>query len=80
MEAAVLELDAEIAREAAIAQQGKPYPVIVFSTGNQNDPIDYGYTLELIAAAGFVVAAPSHANNTADDVRIDFINAQAGRG
>ena len=62
----------------AIAQQGKPYPVIVFSTGNQNDPIDYGYTLELIAAAGFVVAAPSHANNSGDDVRIDFINQQAG--
>ena len=71
-------LDAKIAREAAIAQQGKPYPVIVFSTGNQNDPIDYGYTLELIAAAGFVVAAPSHANNSGDDVRIDFINQQAG--
>ena len=71
-------VDAEIAREAAIAQQGKPYPVIVFSTGNQNDPIDYGHTLELIAAAGFVVAAPYHANNTADDVRIDFINQQAG--
>ena len=71
-------VDAEIAREAAIAQQGKPYPVIVFSTGNQNDPIDYGHTLELIAAAGFVVAAPYHANNSGDDVRIDFINQQAG--
>ena len=71
-------LEAEIAREAAIAPQGKPFPVIVFSTGNQNDPIDYAYTLELIAAAGFVVAAPSHANNSGDDVRIDFINQQAG--
>jgi hypothetical protein len=50
----------------------------VFSTGNQNDPIDYAYTLEQIAAGGFVVAAPSHANNSGDDVRIDFINAQAG--
>ena len=71
-------VNARIAREAAIAQQGKPYPVIVFSTGNQNDPIDYGHTLELIAAAGFIVAAPYHANNSADDVRIDFINQQAG--
>ena len=70
-------LDAKLAREAAIAPQGKPFPVIVFSTGNQNDPIDYAYTLELIAAAGFVVAAPSHANNSADDVRIDFVNQQA---
>jgi predicted dienelactone hydrolase len=71
-------LDARLAREAAIAPQGKPFPVIVFSTGNQNDPIDYAYTLEQIAAGGFVVAAPYHANNTADDVRIDFINQQAG--
>ena len=66
-----------LAREAAISQQGKAFPVIVFSTGNQNDPIDYAYTLELIAAGGFVVAAPYHANNTGDDVRIDFINEQA---
>src|SRR6478736_6103925 len=71
-------VDAEIAREAAIAQQGKAFPVVVFSTGNQNDPIDYAYTLELIAAGGLVVAAPYHANNTADDVRIDYINQQAG--
>jgi predicted dienelactone hydrolase len=71
-------LQSKVAREAAVAQQGKPYPVVVFSTGNQNDPIDYAYTLELIAAGGFVVAAPYHANNTADDVRIDYINQQAG--
>ena len=51
--------------------------MIVFSTGNQNDPIDYAYTLEAIAAGGFVVAAPYHANNSGDDVRIDFINEQA---
>ena len=38
-----------------------------------NDPIDYAYTLELIASEGFVVAAPYHVNNTQDDVRIDYI-------
>ncbi len=70
-------LNARIAREATVSQQGKAFPVIVFSTGNQNDPIDYAYTLEAIAAGGFVVAAPYHANNTGDDVRIDFINEQA---
>jgi predicted dienelactone hydrolase len=72
-------LESDVAREAAVAQQGKPYPAIVFSTGNQNDPIDYAYTLEMIAAGGFVVAAPSHANNSGDDVRIDYINDQARR-
>ena len=50
--------------------------MIVFSHGSVNDPIDYAHTLELIAAAGFVVAAPYHVNNTQDDVRIDFINTQ----
>jgi predicted dienelactone hydrolase len=72
-------VDAEIAREdAPIDPRGKPFPVIVFSHGNVNDPIDYAHTLEPIAGAGFVVAAPYHVNNTQDDVRIDFINAQVG--
>ena len=71
-------LNARLAREATVSLQGKAFPVIVFSTGNQNDPIDYAYTLEAIAAGGFVVAAPYHADNTGDDVRIDFINEQAG--
>jgi predicted dienelactone hydrolase len=71
-------VEAEIAREgAAVDPAGKPFPVIVFSHGNTNDPIDYAHTLELIASAGFVVAAPYHTNNTQDDTRIDFINAQA---
>ncbi len=51
-----------------------PFPVIVFSHGSTNDPIDYAHTLELLAAAGYVVAAPYHVNNTQDDVRIDFVN------
>lgn len=43
--------------------------MIVFSHGSTNDSIDYAYTLELIAGEGFAVAAPSHVNNTQDDVR-----------
>ena len=42
-----------------------------------NDPIDYAWTLELIAAEGFIVAAPYHTNNSQDDARIDYINSQA---
>ena len=72
-------VEAEIAREGApIDPAGKPFPVIVFSHGNTNDPIDYAPTLERIAAGGFVVAAPSHTNNTQDDTRIDFFNTLAG--
>ncbi len=71
-------VEAEIARETeAIDPRGQRFPVIVFSHGSTNDPIDYAHTLERIAGEGFVVAAPTHVNNTQDDVRVDFINAQA---
>jgi predicted dienelactone hydrolase len=71
-------VEAQLAREGVpIDPSGKPFPVIVFSHGSTNDPIDYAYTLEAIAGEGFVVAAPAHVNNTQDDVRIDFVNAQA---
>jgi predicted dienelactone hydrolase len=53
--------------------------VIIFSHGNQNNAIDYAYTLESLASAGFIVAAPDHVNNTQDDIRIDYINQQAQR-
>jgi predicted dienelactone hydrolase len=70
-------VEAEVAREAAIDPHGQPFPVIVFSHGSVNDPINYAHMLELIAGAGFVVAAPSHVTDTQEDVRIDFINQQA---
>ena len=50
----------------------------MFSHGATNDPIDYAHTLEAIARAGFIVAAPGHTSNTQDDVRRDYINAVAG--
>jgi predicted dienelactone hydrolase len=68
----------EISRDVAatsIDRSGPSYPVIVFSHGSQNDPIDYAPTLERLAGQGFVVAAPYHVNNTQDDVRTDFINS-----
>src|SRR3954454_6645890 len=72
-------VDAQIAREtSAVDPQFGRLPVIVFSHGSVNDPIDYAWTLEGIARAGFIVAAPYHTNNTQDDVRIDYINQQAG--
>ncbi|WP_460625852.1 alpha/beta hydrolase family protein [Intrasporangium mesophilum] len=58
--------------------RGPAFPVIVFSHGNLNDPIDYAYTLEQIARAGFVVAAPSHTGNSQDDVRIDYLVSTLG--
>jgi predicted dienelactone hydrolase len=72
-------VEAERAREgAAVDPDGGPFAAIVFSHSATNDPIDYAHTLERIAAGGFIVAAPYHTNNTQDDVRRDFANAQAG--
>ena len=63
--------------ELPVSNAHPSYPVIIFSHGNQNNAIDYVYTLEGLASNGFIVAAPDHLNNTQDDVLIDFINAQA---
>ena len=52
------------------------FPIIIFSHGNDNNAIDYAYTLEALASAGYIVAAPDHVNNTQDDVLLDFINPQ----
>ncbi len=72
-------LEAKLAREdAPIENTAKPFPVIVFSHGSVNDPHNEATMLELIAAAGFVVASPAHVTDTQDDVRIDYINAQPG--
>ena len=71
-------IEARIAREqAAIDPAGRAFPVVLFSHGAMNEPIDYAYTLERIAAAGFVVAAPVHVNNSQDDVRRDHVNTEA---
>lgn len=64
--------------ELPVSSAQSSYPVIIFSHGNQDHAIDYVYTLEALASFGYIVAAPDHVNNTQDDVRIDFINAQAG--
>ena len=67
-----------VAREDVPATMGGgPWPVIVFSHGSTNVAIDYAFMLEELASFGFIVAAPDHVGNSQDDVRIDFINAQA---
>ncbi len=63
--------------DPSIFQSTERFPVIIFSHGNTNMPIDYALTFEDLASAGFVVAAPTHVNNSQDDVRMDFANRQA---
>jgi predicted dienelactone hydrolase len=72
-------LQAKLAYEdVPVAAGATPFPVVVFSHGSVNDPMNEATMLELIASAGFVVAAPSHVTDTQEDVRIDYINQQAG--
>ncbi len=61
--------------DARVARGDDRFPVVVFSHGNDNDAIDYAYTLEALASYGYIVAAPDHLNNTQEEVRIDFANA-----
>lgn len=66
------------ARERRDRSERGAFPVIVFSHGATNDPVDFAYTLERIAAEGFIVAAPYHTGNTQDEVRRDYVNGRAG--
>jgi predicted dienelactone hydrolase len=73
-------IPARIAFEGARVADGEErFPVVVFSHGNTNSAIDYAYTPEALASHGYVVAAPEHLNDTADDARIDFANGLAGK-
>lgn len=45
----------------------KQFPWIVFSHGNCGRPRESSYLTKALASRGFIVAAPSHTGNTADD-------------
>jgi predicted dienelactone hydrolase len=68
----------QVARDDVAIDSHGPFPVVVFSHGSTNSPIDYAFTLEHVASHGYVVVGPWHTGNTQDDVRVDFINTQAG--
>lgn len=52
-------------RDAAV-RPGR-YPLIIFSHGNCGRPREATYLTRALAAQGFIVAAPPHVGNTADD-------------
>lgn len=73
------EIVSEVARsDAPLDETGPGFPLVVFSHGSTNAPIDYTPTLEGIARLGYVVAGPWHFGNTQDDLRTDFINNLVG--
>ena len=54
-------------RRDARVRRGR-FPLVVFSHGTCGRPTEASYLTRALAAAGFVVAAPPHPGNTADDV------------
>jgi predicted dienelactone hydrolase len=73
------QITSTVAREGVeIKKKSHGYPVVIFSHGSVNNPIDYYVTLEELAANGYVVAAPWHTGNNQDDQRTNFMNNQAG--
>jgi len=69
----------DVAREGvAIDAEGPAFPVVIFSHGSGNAPIDYVLALEHLASHGYIVAAPWHTGNHQDDNNAGFANRQAG--
>ena len=68
----------EVAREGVAFDKHEPFPVVIFSHGSQNSPLEYALTLEHIASHGYVVVAAWYNGDTQDDVRVQFINATNG--
>ena len=73
------QITSTLAREgAAIDAPGPNFPVVLFSHGAANSPLDYYPSLEHLASHGYVVASPWHTRNNQDDTRTNFVNQQAG--
>jgi predicted dienelactone hydrolase len=73
------EITSTLAREGApFDAPGPNFPVVLFSHGAGNSPLDYYPSLEHLASHGYVVASPWHTRNNQDDTRTNFVNQQAG--
>src|SRR5262245_31440470 len=69
----------DVAREGVAIDAGGPaFPVVIFSHGSGNSPIDYVLALEHLVSHGYIVAAPWHTGNHQDDNLAGFANRQAG--
>ncbi len=61
-------LPSEVALAGVPASSEGPFPLVVFSHGNQGIRFQSFFLCETLASHGFVVAAPDHAGNTALDL------------
>jgi predicted dienelactone hydrolase len=73
------QLVADAARDGvAIESAGPPFPLLIFSHAASGEPYNYSNLIERIASHGYIVAGPFHNGDTQDDLRTDYVNAQAG--
>jgi predicted dienelactone hydrolase len=61
-------LESEVALDGPPVSAAGPFPLVVFSHGNNGIRFQSFFLMEALASHGFVVAAPDHAGNTAVDL------------
>ncbi len=62
------DLPSQVALDAPPVSSGGPFPLVVFSHGNNGVRFQSFFLTEMLASHGFVVVAPGHAGNTAFDL------------
>jgi predicted dienelactone hydrolase len=61
-------LPSEVALDGPLVSMAEPFPLVVFSHGNNGIRFQSFFLTEILASHGFVVVAPDHAGNTAADL------------
>ena len=61
-------LPSEVALDEPLVSVAEPFPLVVFSHGNNGIRFQSFFLTEILASHGFVVVAPDHAGNTAVDL------------
>ncbi len=66
-------LDSEVALNAPPVSSDGPFPLVVFSHGSQGIRFQSFFLTEALASHGFIVVAPDHQGNTAQDLVFDTL-------
>jgi len=63
----------DFTRNAALAPQEKPYPLVIFSHGWQGNRFGHAWLAESLVDEGYIVAAIDHTHNTSYEYSGEFI-------
>ena len=66
-------IDSPLAKDGVTAANG-PFPLLVFSHGSRGIRFQSFFLTEALASQGYVVVAPDHAGNTAQDLVFDTLD------